>query len=279
LTWRKEVVARYPAGLATKCYVNPAAPWESVLVPQIGNEWWLGILLLAFVAAGVTMLLWGARIRDRGLPATSPASLHNGFTLAPESTPVGRFGCLLTAALFWNAFTWAAFFGIRVKGGMTIVIVVFALVGLGFAAAAIYYLLAIFNPRPVLKLADATVRLGGKIDLRYLIERQAQRLVRLFISLDAREEATYRRGTNSVTDRAYFYDHVLLDTQERSAIAQGSIQFTIPADLMHSFDAPNNKVKWTLRVRGEVPRWPDVHFDFPLTVLPQALASPNSTPS
>ncbi len=277
--WRKEILGHYPKGFATNCHVNPAAPWESVLVPQAGSEWWVAILLLGFMAAGgvifsVSLRAWGSRT-----PVVASTPLRDGFALVPENTPVGKFGCMLLVAIFWNTITWTAFFGVRAKGGGVVVVVgLFALVGLGLAAAAIYYLLAIFNPRPVLTLTDNAVRLGGKVDLHYLFERQAQRLVRVLISLDAREEATYRRGTNSVTDRSYFYDQVLLDTREHSAMSQGSLQFTIPPDLMHSFDAPNNKVKWTLRVRGEVPRWPDVDFDFPLTVLPQVAASSNPAP-
>ena len=37
---------------------------------------------------------------------------------------------------------------------------------------------------------------------------------------------------------------------------------------MHTFAAPHNKVVWCLKVRGEIPRWPDVDEEFPLEVLP-----------
>jgi hypothetical protein len=39
---------------------------------------------------------------------------------------------------------------------------------------------------------------------------------------------------------------------------------------MHSFAAKNNKIVWTLHVRGEIPRWPDVDDEFPFTVLAHA---------
>ena len=37
---------------------------------------------------------------------------------------------------------------------------------------------------------------------------------------------------------------------------------------MHSFEAPNNRVRWTLIVHGDIPFWPDVRDEFPITVLP-----------
>ena len=49
--------------------------------------------------------------------------------------------------------------------------------------------------------------------------------------------------------------------------------FSIPADTMHSFAAPHNRIVWTLKVRGEIGGWPDVDEDFDLAVMPrEALA-------
>ena len=37
---------------------------------------------------------------------------------------------------------------------------------------------------------------------------------------------------------------------------------------MHTFVAPNNKVLWRLRVEGQIPRFPDVKDEYPVTILP-----------
>jgi hypothetical protein len=37
---------------------------------------------------------------------------------------------------------------------------------------------------------------------------------------------------------------------------------------MHSFSANNNKIIWTLTVKGEISRWPDVDESFDVTVSP-----------
>jgi len=48
----------------------------------------------------------------------------------------------------------------------------------------------------------------------------------------------------------------------------GHRQIQIPADFMHSFDAPHNKILWSLHLKGEIPRWPDLDEEYPLEILP-----------
>ena len=61
---------------------------------------------------------------------------------------------------------------------------------------------------------------------------------------------------------------MIVKTTEMFDMEQGSANVTIPADTMHSFDAPNNEIAWTLEVHGAIPLWPDVSASFPITVLP-----------
>ena len=37
---------------------------------------------------------------------------------------------------------------------------------------------------------------------------------------------------------------------------------------MHSLDTGHNKIIWQLRVKGKIPRWPDLGEDYRLVVLP-----------
>jgi hypothetical protein len=37
---------------------------------------------------------------------------------------------------------------------------------------------------------------------------------------------------------------------------------------MHSFEAGHNKIIWSLRVHGDIYRWPDVKDEYPIVVLP-----------
>ncbi len=38
--------------------------------------------------------------------------------------------------------------------------------------------------------------------------------------------------------------------------------------ILPSFKASDNRIVWTLRVEGDVPRWPDVEVEFELEVGP-----------
>ncbi len=51
----------------------------------------------------------------------------------------------------------------------------------------------------------------------------------------------------------------------------GAVKLRLPAETMHTFKAPNNRVVWSVQVRGEIPRWPDVEDEFPLQVDPRPL--------
>jgi hypothetical protein len=97
-------------------------------------------------------------------------------------------------------------------------------------------------------------------------------LRRFQIALEGREEATYRRGTNTHTDKEVFARIQLTDTTDPFAMQSGSAKLMLPPDVMHSFKAANNKIVWALKVSGDIPRWPDINDEFPITVAPAALA-------
>ena len=153
--------------------------------------------------------------------------------------------------------------------GPRIFLSVFVLIGFGFVCAALYQLLAIFNPRPVLTVSAAAVPLGGATGVRWRFTGNVRRIAKLTISLMAREEATYRRGTSTTTDRILFVNAVLLDSADHAQFASGSVKVEIPRDSIHTFTAPNNKIVWLLRVHADIPKWPDVNAEFPITVLPR----------
>ena len=97
--------------------------------------------------------------------------------------------------------------------------------------------------------------------------------MKLTLSLMAREEATYRRGTTTTTDRSFFVNTVLLDTADRAQMAGGTVKANIPRNLIHTFTGTNNRIVWMLRVNGDIPKWPDVNAEFPITVLPREAAT------
>jgi hypothetical protein len=168
-------------------------------------------------------------------------------------------------------FVWQAVEGFR-RGnpdwGLTLFISLFVLVGLGLVGGVGYHFLALFNPRVHLTLQTSPARLGTPEGIAWEVTGNAGRMARLTLTCEGREEATYRRGTRTCTDKSAFARIVIADLAPGGQLARGRTDFTIPDSLVPTFTAPNNKILWSLNVRGDVHRWPDVSEEFELIVLP-----------
>jgi hypothetical protein len=91
---------------------------------------------------------------------------------------------------------------------------------------------------------------------------------RLKLVLEGHERATYRRGTDTHTDREAFAAFDVVDTSADWEFARGTAEIEIPEDTMHSFTSASNAVVWSLHVQGDIARWPDVSEDFEIEVRP-----------
>jgi hypothetical protein len=194
-----------------------------------------------------------------------------------ESTvgPVGKFFGILFIALFWNGivsvFVWQAWKSWQAgqpDGCLTIFIIPFVLVGLLLIVGVPYQFLAMFNPRPRLRLASGRLTLGHSTDLSWSFRGRAGRIRRLTLTLEGVEKARYRRGTNTHTATESFASLEIAEVTQPTAIRSGSTLLEVPADTMHSFDGGNNQVVWSLKIHGEIRLWPDVMQEFPLVVRP-----------
>jgi hypothetical protein len=217
-----------------------------------------------------------------GLPAAADFEPGRAFEgpveLKPSFSPGCKLGCMLGAALFWNGIL--SFFVIEVAESWlrgdpewfsTIFLIPFVVVGLALLGGCGYCFLALFNPRPVITASARAVPLGGSLDLSWKIPGLASRIQRLRIRLEGREEATYRRGTSTATDKHVFARIVLVDTRSPFEIRNGRATLRMPEGLMHTFESPNNKIVWALHVTGEIDRWPDVSEEYAIVVLPAGL--------
>jgi len=278
--WRSKVVAQHPPGRKTVCFVNPEDPYEAVLSTAASSDRWFGLIPAVFLIVGLFVFFkapaMGAAKRGTGTAANTavPAPLRGSTGGPVELKPsVARMaGCItmLIIALFWNGIVWTILLNMgRGETFGRIFLSIFALIGVGLIGAVVYQFLALFNPRPVLTANSTAIPLGGTLEVQWRFTGNVRRLRRLCISLDGREEATCRRGTTTTTDRIVFANLTVAETTDRGAMAGGNARLTIPAELMHTFTAPNNKIVWTLRVAGDIPKWPDVSAEFPISVLPR----------
>jgi len=74
------------------------------------------------------------------------------------------------------------------------------------------------------------------------------------VALICREEATYRVGTNSRTEKNQVFESVVADLDGDAVTSEIRAPLLVPEDAMHSFAATNNKVIWEVEVRRHVPR-------------------------
>ena len=201
--------------------------------------------------------------------------------LAPQRTPLGKFGFLLIFTLIWNGgvavFVWQAV-GPHRQGGpdvdLACFLSIFVLIGLGLVVGTVHAFLALGNPRPHLTLSEGSPRLGERVDVAWRFTGRPERLRRLTLSLVGREEATRRGSRSNPTNRHVFRTVPLFETAEPLEIAEGSARFTVPEDTVPSLAAPHNKVVWFLSVEGEIRHWPDVSEELALEILP---ASPRGS--
>lgn len=289
---KQAIVSRYPPGAQVICYVDPADPTQAVLERGFTPIMLLGLLPLLFIAVGVFGLVSFWR-KSRGLSAVSFANGAGFFisgnvvpqvdentaaaalVLKPAASPLGKFIGILCVTLFWNGIV-SVFLGVLFQSGKSghfqwflgLFLIPFVLIGLGMIGAVGYFFLSIFNPRPRITIIPGVPHLGDSVRLEWELSGRTEVLKDLRLSVSGREEATYSRGTRTSTDRNVFADIEVTQLSSTREMVSGSAQVNIPADSMHSFSAQHNKIVWSIQVKGEIARWPDLKEEFALTVLP-----------
>ena len=233
----------------------------------------LGMVYMAILPKH--LLTFASSGKESGIPEIADSKSRGQLELKPSTSPGKKLGGILAFSIFWNGLIFPFFFRFLSDfasghGDLFSVIFMlpFVLAGLGSIAVVIYFLLAMANPRPVLKIMPPAVHPGESMNLEWRLSGQAERLENLKITIEGKEEAQYRRGTTTYTDSAVFFSRELVHARGVSQIRRGSTSVEIPKEAMHTFHATNNKIIWSVKMHGEIPKWPDVKETFEITVLP-----------
>lgn len=295
------IAARYPAGTRAVCYVDPNDPTEAVLHRGFTAEMWIGLIPLVFVvvgAGGVYFSLRGGRsVRNDASPherllMSRISGTNTGVRLSSElagdaaaprvlkssgSRIVAVVGIGLFAA-FWNG---VIFFGFLSNSGFfrrgrtdffdwfgALFIIPFVAVGLFMIGLLVYQILGLFNPKVELTLAPGAPQLGEKIDVAWRLSGRTQVLRGLKLVVEAREEARYRRGTSTYTDRKPFLNLEVYASASSLEPETGHASIALPVESVPTWTGDNNKIVWVIRVHGEIPRWPDLKEEFVIEVHP-----------
>lgn len=127
----------------------------------------------------------------------------------------------------------------------------------------------IFNWRhPVTFELDRHPVVPGESAAVRVHQRGAPRLDGLQLVLVCREEARYRVGTDTRTEKKNVFETIVADLGPDEISDATEASFTVPEDAMHSFKATNNTVEWVVEARRRVPGGNESVADAEFQVLP-----------
>jgi len=195
--------------------------------------------------------------------------------LPPEKKQLILIVVALGMTVVGFTFVWMVFTGVTGEFPLSgLFWMLFAAIVVGFIIWGMLQLVAQWRiGKPNVTLTPDTLRVGESFT--FTIEHTFKSNVnvqRILIQLLQRESATYRRGTDTYTvteEKVVAEFEIPARPFRRGETLYDSRSFQIPHTGMHTFKARNNKIQWLVRVKIEVPAWPDLKQDYELTILPE----------
>lgn len=112
---------------------------------------------------------------------------------------------------------------------------------------------------------------GGRYAL-LLSQTGNLRMKLLNLRLVCEEEVTYHQGTDIRHEARVVYQREVVRLTDFAIDAGSSfekeVEFTVPAEAMHSFVSTHNSLNWKVVVTGQADQWPAFTRSFPLIVYP-----------
>lgn len=118
-----------------------------------------------------------------------------------------------------------------------------------------------------------TLRVGDKFDLQYHHTfNQSITCEKFSVQLIFEERATYSQGSNT---RTVTHEQVIAETGFPGRVFQAgdmiadSLSWQIPREAMHTLKAPRNVLRWVVRLKLIIPKYPDYQDEYEINVLPE----------
>ena len=125
-----------------------------------------------------------------------------------------------------------------------------------------------------LEISDHPINPGESYRV-YLTQAGRLRVQSLSVTLVCEEEATYRQGTDTRTERRRVHEQVVFSRQDFEIMPElpyeQEFDVMFPPTVMHSFQSDHNAVQWRVVVQGVVEKWSNYERVFPLVVFPSKL--------
>lgn len=277
-----ETVKEYSKGKNTKCWVNSADPNESVLSRAFPlTMLFAGIPLVCIVGGAWSFIgRWGMNkgyAKRGGLGnwhryKPGKPVLLIGFGRRFMKPAIGLF-----AALFWNGivsvFIYKIYSNWRFRPNHqiselfsceSVFMIPFVLIGLGMIGYEIYLLLGLLNPSTRINVSGRGAYAGTELGIGWKISGWARRVKKLTILFEGREMAMSQQGTMTKT----IYREWVFESDKLEEFESGQARVDLSGVIMPTVDSGNNKIRWYLCVKGEIPNWPDINDEFEIDIWP-----------
>ncbi len=224
------------------------------------------------VSAGATTIAGDPR--PDPAPTMPDLTTTPGKVLAHQLPRAGmnaavQFGCAIFVALFWNGIVSVfvyQFVSKWARGGFpngifnwlqVLFLLPFVVVGLFLLLAVISlglrWLITLMVGKLEVEVSVHPLTPGGSSSL-HIAQRGLFGIGRVNAALVCTESATYTAGTSRSTATREVFAQPVIDPEENPD-ATGlpvAMDFRVPIEAMHSFEAPNNTIAWAIRVKGRV---------------------------
>lgn len=198
-------------------------------------------------------------------------------------------------AAIWNGGVWLLLSDLiegwqkgRPMIGLTLLTLLASMVGLLLIWATIAPLVTqLLNPRLELTLSRSSLKPGQSAILQWKLHGNTERVRRLLITVESPDipfllddsegeevemeedveedvETEAAMEDDPEKDRPSFL--TIVDTDQPMLIAEGTARFEVPAGARFLFDEDQDELRWILRTRCEIPRWPDSVEEHTLTI-------------
>ena len=187
---------------------------------------------------------------------------YGRFKLTPAETRSRKFFTIVLMAIVWNALTGFAIYAIATqwKGGMmylvSVVLFIFALLGLMMIYSIFYQFIALFGPRATLTIGSNNLRFGGRIDLNWSFT-MPQLVKKLEFWLDLDEDEKEAKSS----------DHgvCVYNAEDSSLSGSGQVSIQLPENSPKIY-IQSRKISYVLKLKAKVKFLPDLDVDYPIEI-------------
>jgi hypothetical protein len=131
------------------------------------------------------------------------------------------------------------------------------------------------------EISDHPLLPGGRYEV-YMVQGGHLWLKAIDVFLECEEQAAYRQGTDTRTDRRVVHRQSLFHQENVETLPgqplETQCEMHVPDTAMHSFTADNNLVQWKLTVRADAEGWPPFERSFRIVVYPPRVNMEISNP-